>query len=363
MTTSSFTSRTLFIAVCAAVALTACSRPAKVAEGPKPVLTVSVESPVSAQLSERIPAYGGVFAWQEASLGTEVGGLRLMEIHAEVGDVVRKGQVLARLNAEAVKVDLALQEAALADASAALEQASANATRARELGPKGAMSQQDYTAALAAEKSARAKHAMVKAQVEAQRLKLKYTVLTAPDDGVISARAGNVGQIVPAGTELFKLIRQSRLEWRAEIDADTLPKLAEGQFVEVKLPGGKSVSASIRKIAPALDATSRTGMAYVDLPPNPELRPGVYVHGAFLGEKAAQLTVPLTAVSPRDGRQYVLVVDSASKVSLKEVTVGAKTGERVAVSGISQSDKVVAAGGAFLTQGDVVRVVQEKDAR
>lgn len=344
-----------FVALTLALALSACSRP-KTPEAPKPVLAVSVVAPREAVVAERIPAYGGVFAWQESSLGTEVGGLRITELLVEVGDKVRKGQVLARLNADTLRVDVEASAASLADAEAVLAQAKSTADRARQLGPSGAMSQQDYSAALAAEKSAGAKRAMLSAQLAAQKLKLKYTNLVASDDGVISARAGSVGQVVPLGTELFKMIRQGRLEWRAEVKAENLMRFEEKGAVELSSGEGPAVAATIRKIAPAVDTTSRTGLVYVDLPADARVKPGMYVHGAFLGKPAPALTVPMEAVVRRDGHAYVLAVSDKSTIQQKEVGLGARVGDSVAVTGLAPTDRLVASGGAFLSQGDLVTV-------
>lgn len=350
------TTRLPFVVLTLALTLSACGRLTKAPETPKPVLTVSVVAPREAIVAERTPAYGGVFAWQEVSLGTEVGGLRITELLVEVGDKVRKGQLLARLNADTLRVDVAAAAASLADADAVLAQAKSTADRARQLGPSGAMSQQDYSAALAAEKSAGAKRAMLSAQLAAQKLKLKYTNLVASDDGVISARAGSVGQVVPLGTELFKMIRQGRLEWRAEVKAENLMRFEEKGAVELSSGNSLPVVAAIRKIAPAVDATSRTGLVYVDLPANAQVKPGMYIHGAFLGKPAPVLTVPMESVVRRDGHAYVLAVSDKSTIQQKEVGLGARVGDSVAVTGLAPTDRLVASGGAFLSQGDLVKV-------
>lgn len=349
----------LFFISLAVSGLAACNRPAKAPDAPKPVLTVEVARPAQTVASVKTPAYGGVFAWQELSLGAEIGGVRVTELLVEVGDKVRRGQVLARLNPDVARTDVSIQAANLADAEATLAQAKANADRARTLLPEGAMSQQDYTAAITAEASAKAKREMLSAQLVSSRLKLRYTTLVAPDDGVISSRSGTVGQVVPAGTELFKLIRQNRLEWRAEVDGDKLAQFSESGRVEIALPGGKVVPAEIRKVAPSVDVTSRTGVVYVDVPRNAPLKPGMYVHGAFVADAVPALSVPLSAVVLRDGRQYVMVVTDKSAIALKPVVVGTKLGDDVVVDGVGKTDEVVTSGGAFLAQGDLVTVTRK----
>ncbi|MGD7217347.1 efflux RND transporter periplasmic adaptor subunit, partial [Ralstonia pseudosolanacearum] len=208
-----------------ACVLAACGRhPADAqAANAKPALTVDV-----VRLSQRVwpravTASGAVQAWQEASIGAEVSGLKLADVLVNVGDVVRQGQLLARLSDETVRTDLAAQRAALAEAEAAAAQAAGEAHRAHELDKSGAISQQELIQYDTQAKTAAAKLASARAQFDSQQIRLRYTRVLAPDDGVISARSATVGAVVSAGTELFKLIRKNRLEWRAEVHGDLLP--------------------------------------------------------------------------------------------------------------------------------------------
>lgn len=343
------------LALAIALALGAPLAQAKAAGGAvRPVLTVSVEQPKMQEITARVSAYGGVHPWQDVAVSSEIGGLKITKLTAEVGDLVKKGQVLAQLNDEDVQATLAVQKAALEEAQANLEQARANADRARALGPGGAMSQQDYTAVLTGEKTAKAKVAALKAQVASQQIRLKNTRIVALDEGVVSSKSATLGQVVSAGTELFKLVRQNRLEWRAEVDAAKLARIKPGMAVLIEV-GGMKLTSTVRKVSPSVDGATRTGLVYTDLPAA-DLKPGMALHGEVLVDKKPMLTVPTSAVVLKDGVSYVLTVDRNSKVVANKVVVGAKEKGVAAVSGVSESDKVIVSGGAFLAAGDLVAV-------
>jgi RND family efflux transporter MFP subunit len=328
----------------------------------KPALTVTVVQPQPAQLAQVVSAGGSVAAWQEASVGAEANGWRLAEVRVNVGDRVRKGQVLATFAAQMPQADLAQAKAAVAEAEAMLAEASANAQRARELQASGALSAQQINQLLTGEATARARLEALRAQAEVQRLRLAQTSVLAPDDGVISARSATVGAVVPAGQELFRLIRQGRLEWRAEVAAADLARVGPGQVVRVTPAGGAPVTGKVRMVAPTVDAATRNGLVYVDLPSPGAARAGMFARGEFEVGTSGALTLPQTAVLLREGFAYVFRVGADNKVVQTKVTAGRRTGERVEVGGLDPQARVVAAGAAFLADGDLVRVVEAKTA-
>jgi RND family efflux transporter MFP subunit len=328
----------------------------------KPALTVTVVQPQPAQLAQVVSAGGSVAAWQEASVGAEANGWRLAEVRVNVGDRVRKGQVLATFAAQMPQADLAQAKAAVAEAEAMLAEASANAQRARELQASGALSAQQINQLLTGEATARARLEALRAQAEVQRLRLAQTSVLAPDDGVISARSATVGAVVPAGQELFRLIRQGRLEWRAEVAAADLARVGPGQVVRVTPAGGAPVTGKVRMVAPTVDAATRNGLVYVDLPSPGATRAGMFARGEFEVGTSGALTLPQTAVLLREGFAYVFRVGADNKVVQTKVTAGRRAGERVEVGGLDPQARVVAAGAAFLADGDLVRVVEAKTA-
>ena len=241
--------------------------PANAPAKTRAALTVQAVSPVAATMPVTLPVSGNVAAWQEASIGSEAAGLRVAELLADVGDTVRKGDVLARLADGTVRAELAQAEASLAEAKALLAEAQANARRAQQLEGTGALSAQAISQVHTAEHTALARVAAGEAAVAAQRLRLSQTEVKAPDAGTISARTATVGAVAGSGQELFRVIRGGRLEWRAEVPAAELARVKPGQKVAVFTPGGQTVAGQVRKVAPTVDVATRNGLVYVDLLP------------------------------------------------------------------------------------------------
>ena len=347
-------------AALAALALAAVSALAQDATKPAPraALTVTVVQPLRATLGSTISAGGNVAAWQEAIIGAEGNGLRLAEVRVNVGDAVRRGQPLALFAAELMQAELAQTQAAVAEAEALLAEAAGNATRARELAPSGAWSAQQVNQVLTAERTAQARLAAARAGLRVQQLRVAQTQVLASDDGLISARSATVGAVVPAGAEMFRLIRGGRLEWRAEVAASELAQLRPGQTVRVTPAGGAAVTGRVRTVAPTVDAATRNGIVYVDLPAGGPARAGMFARGEFELDATAALTLPQTAVVLRDGFSYVYRVAADGKVAQTKVGVGRRAGERIEITlGLDAAARVVASGGAFLADGDTVRVV------
>lgn len=325
----------------------------------RPSLAVTVITPKTALLPMTITANGNISAWQEASIGNETNGLKLDDVKVNVGDIVQRGQLLATFSTRTVTVELAQTQAALTEAEAVLAETRDNVKRAIELQTTGALSAQQIQQYSTAEKTAQARLQSAQAYLDTQQLRLEQTQVLAPDNGIISARNATVGSVPPIGEELFRLIRGSRLEWRAEVSAEDLPKLKPGQRVDVMPVGGKTVTGILRILSPVVNTQTRNGLAYIDLPVDNTLRAGTFARGKFELGATKVLTLPQSAVLLRDGFSYVLRVNSDSRVIQTKVSTGRRTADLVEIiSGITTADQVVESGGAFLGDGDLVRVVK-----
>ncbi|MET0963107.1 MAG: efflux RND transporter periplasmic adaptor subunit [Noviherbaspirillum sp.] len=359
-------SRTLIVvAVAAALAggaylYAARERPRESAAAPKPALTVTTVQPQSADMPRRLAANGNVAPWQEAIIGSQAAGLRLTDVRVNVGDAVRAGDVLAVFAADSVQAEMAQATAAFMEAEAAAADAANNAARASTLKDSGALSTQQINQFTTGAQTAQARVEAARAAVASQRLRLRDTRVQAPDDGIISARNATVGAVVPAGAELFRMIRQGRLEWRAEVTATELGSLRPGAVATVAAPGGAVISGRVRMIAPTVDLQSRIALVYVDLPAQqpgaPALRAGMYARGEFdLGSTPA-LTVPQQVVVVRDGFSYVFRINPDNRVSQLKVSIGRRLGERIEiVDGIAPDALLALDGAGFLNDGDLVR--------
>jgi HlyD family secretion protein len=345
-----------------AVVLTSCSpneSPAGSKQGSaaKPSLTVVITQARAEDWPQVLNANGSITAWQEASVGAEVGGLRIAELLVNVGDAVRHRQVLARLAAASVEVELAQLRASIAEAEATLADAHANAERARQLERTGAISAQQIDQLLTAERTAIARLDVVRARLRAEQIRLDNTTVIAPDDGIISARAGMIGAVVQPGQELFRLIRKGRLEWRAEVIASELTRIKPGQRADIEAANGAKIAGTVRMVAPTVDMQTRTAIVYVDLPPGTTAKAGMFARGEFSLGSGAAITLPQTALSRRDGFDYVFLLQPDAKVRALKVEVGRRRNDRIEiVTPLPADARVVAGGIGFLNDGDLVRV-------
>jgi RND family efflux transporter MFP subunit len=330
---------------------------------PRPALTVALTLPQRTELRQVIAADGNIAAWQEVVIGAETGGFRLTEVRVNVGDVVRKGQVLAQVSPEVAAADLAETRASVEEARAALAEASANADRARRVKDSGVMTAQLINQYLTAEKAAMARLEAVQARGTAGASRLARMRIVAPDDGVISARAATVGAMAQPGQELFRMVRDQRLEWRAEVTASELGRLRAGMRATVLPPGGGApVAGTVRQLAPTVDPQTRNGIVYVDLPGDvmrtSALRSGMFARGEIeIGSAPAQ-TLPQAAVVQREGFSYVFRLEEGGRVAQQKVTVGRRVDDRVEIAdGLDAQTPVVESGAGFLADGDTVKVV------
>ena len=330
---------------------------------PRPALTVTTTPPERTSVPLRLAANGNVAAWQEASIGAESNGLRLTDVRVNVGDVVKAGQVLATFSADTVLADVAQVRASLLEAQANAAEAAANAERALSLQATGALSQQQIQQYTTAEKTALARVQAAKATLNAQQLRLKYTQVVAPDSGVISARTATVGAVVSSGTELFRMVRKGRLEWRAEVTSTELARIRPGVKAQVTAAGGAVAEGTVRVVAPTVDPQTRNALVYVDLPLNSGLRAGMFARGEFALGTSEALTVPQEALVVRDGFSYVFVVGPEQRVQMRKVLTGRRVADRVEVlSGLDAQASIAVRGAGFLNDGDLVRVVNTAPA-
>ena len=330
----------------------------------KPALTVTAAQPQTTSLPIRLAANGNITAWQEAVIGSESNGLRLTQVLVNVGDVVKAGQVLATFSTDSTQADVAQARANLLDAEASALDAAGNAERARGLQSSGALSTQQINQYLTLEKTARAKAEAARAGLSAQQLRGRQTRVLAPDSGVISSRTATVGAVVGAGSELFKLIRQSRLEWRAEVTSSELGRITAGTPVSVRPASGGELQGKVRMIAPSVDPLTRAALVYVDLPvaagKDSPAKAGMFARGDFELGKTDSLTIPQRALVVRDGFSYVLRLSPDNRVSQVKVQTGRLAGDRVEItSGLPFDARIVVNGAGFLNDGDLVRVTEE----
>lgn len=328
---------------------------------------------------------------EEILVAPEVDGLRVLEIKAEEGDQVKKGDLLAVLVTEQIDTQLAANTAAQASASAAIErakssvlemearvaEAKAQLDRAKPLVASKYLSESVYDQRQVAYKAAEAQLQSAKGmlsqseadkkQTEAQRAELEWrrgrAEVRAPADGIVSKRAGRIGSIATAsalagGDTMFRIIQNGEIELDAEVAETHLWKVKAGQPGRVTAPGGVEATGTVRLVAPEVDKATRLGRVRIFLGSRPDLKVGSFGRGTIETGRGRAIAVPLSAVlHSDDGASVQIVVDG--KVKTKAVKTGLETAGMVAIdSGVSEGDLVVAKAGTFLRDGDAVRPVK-----
>ena len=319
-------------------------------------LTVALISPSAAPITRSIQADGNISAWQEANVGAEMMG-RIESVKVQVGDKVKRYQELARFSTSIESADHGQMVAAAAQASATYAEAKAAAERAHKLKDQGFMGEQMLTQYDTQAATAKARMEQANAARDANALRLANGVVRATADGTISRVNAVAGSIVPAGTELFRLIQDGRLEWRAQVTAAEMNRIQPGMKASVSLGDGLHLAGKVRSIAPTVDAQNRTGLVYVDLDPSAYARAGMYVGGQIESGQSTAFLLPQTALVLRDGFSYVMQVDETNRIKQTVVQLGQRQGEQIEIlSGLPPQARVVVSGAAFLNEGDKVRI-------
>lgn len=331
-------------------------------------LSVTMATPQQTEVQQSLQLSGTITPWQEMSIGAELNGVRLADVLVDVGDQVRAGQVLAKFDDRTLLAQGREANAGVKQAQASLDLARSNASRGDRLVATGLVSASNVEQLRADVVRAEAALTTAEALAESARLQLQFATVVSPDAGIVSARLVQPGQVLPAGSEMLRLIRRGRLEWRAEATEQELARVLEGADVEIAGPNGP-VTGKVRAVAPMLSAKSRTGLVYADLPATPGLRAGTYVRGSIFTGPTSALLVPNDAVVIRDGYAYVFVTEALpnkgsteamAKVRSRRVNLGPRQGDRRHVSsGLEATQSVVVTGAGFLHDGDVVRVVRQ----
>ena len=325
-------------------------------------LTVALISPSAAPITRSIQADGNISAWQEANVGAEMMG-RIESVKVQVGDKVKRYQELARFSTSIESADHGQMVAAAAQANATYAEAKAAAERAHKLKDQGFMGEQMLAQYDTQAATAKARMEQANAARDANALRLANGVVRATADGTISRVNAVAGSIVPAGTELFRLIQDGRLEWRAQVTAAEMNRIQPGMKASVSLGDGLHLAGKVRSIAPTVDAQNRTGLVYVDLDPSAYARAGMYVGGQIESGQSTAFLLPQTAVVLRDGFSYVMQVDETNRIKQTVVQLGQRQGEQIEIlSSLPPQARVVASGAAFLNEGDKVRIATSEEA-
>lgn len=326
-------------------------------------MAVTLVPAQSRTIERSLVASGPVTAWEEMQLGVELSGLRVTALHADVGQQVRKGQVLLEIDHRTLDSDLRQAQAGYVEAAAGVRLAQVNLGRGQALAKSQLISASALDELGAALVQAQAREATTRAQRDGVQLRRDFATLRAPADGIVSKRLVQPGQVLTPGAELLRLIRDGRLEWRPELPEAELSRIALGAAATVRDSAGTAVTGRVRALSPGVDSSTRTGTVYVELPDPGPLKAGAFVEGRIVTSASPALMVPAASVVMRDGYAYVFTVDGEGVVKRLRVRTGASDGDQVEIlDGLAPAQQVVATGAGFLGDGDIVRVVSANDA-
>ena len=325
-------------------------------------ITVNLVSPEASTFARGIAATGTVSARDELLIGSDANGVRLMEVLVDVGSVVQKGQLLARGDDRQLQAQLAQQVAMVKQAQADFAQAKANLERAEKL--TDFFSVETIQTRRTAAATAAAKVDLAIAQRDELQIKVAHTRVVAPASGIVSKKNAMVGTVVQSGTELFRLIKDGELEWRAELPSHSLAKIEKDSLVNIFLDDGKSIAATVRLVAPTIDANTRNGMVYVSLPRGVALKAGGHARGEIVTASAQSPSLPESAVLSRDGYSFVYVVGADKIAHQIRIETGSRQNGLVEVSsGLQSGAQVVGTGAGFVKDGDLVRIAPARLAQ
>lgn len=343
-----------------AAALAACNEAPEAAETPIwPVLTTVAET----RHAETIGFTGTVEAAFSADLGFRVLG-RITARNVNVGDLVKKGDVLATLDDSSLRLAVDKAKADLASAAAKLDLAKVTEERQKKLFSTNATTKESVEESVQSREAAEASVQQLQADLTKATEQLSYAELTAETDGVISAVSGEVGQVVSAGQTIVTIAGLEARDAVVDISDGYMALTAIGTPFVVTLQANPTikVKGKVRETAPQADAATRSLRTKIELDSPPETyRLGSMVTATPDQQSKDQIWLPQTAIGGKDGAKFVWIVDPATKkVSTRTVTIEtAANGGVHVLTGVKNGERVVTAGVNSLTNDQTVRIAGE----
>lgn len=330
---------------------------------PEASITVDVVAPAPTTFARNLAATGTVRARDELVIGSDASGVRLLDVLVDVGSSVQRGQLLARGDDATLQAQLAQQDAQIRNALAELAQAKANVERSERIRDSGVYSLETLQTRQTSAEAAAAKLELARAQRRELEVRIAQTRIVAPANGVISKKMATVGAVVQPGNELFRLIRDGQIEWLAELPSHSIVLVQAGAKARVTLDDGSSVDATVRLVAPTIDAATRNGLVYATLPAGTRLKPGGLAKGEILIADARALALPEASVLTRDGYPFVFVVGGDGVARLTRIETGTRQRGLVEIgNGLGAEARVVTTGAGFVKDGDFVRLASDPAA-
>lgn len=285
---------------------------------------------------------GIVEAVQQATITAQTAG-RVVALERDVDDPVRRGQVILRLSGVEQKANLDAARQALTEAGAMATEARARYARVKDLAAQRLLSQADLDRVTADRDAAEARLAAGTAGVAAAQEQFGYTQVSAPFDGVVTARHVDVGEAVNPGQPLAAVAALGALRVNVDVPqalAEAIRKLDRARVYA----GDRAIDSAGVTVFPAAAPGSNTVRVRVELPQGvADLYPGMFVKAGFRSDAPVALRVPLTTVVRRSEVTAVYVVSAEGQVQLRQVRLGRQLGGQVEVlAGLAAGERVAA---------------------
>lgn len=346
----------------ASTLLTACQKEeAATVEPPRPVLSQVIALEPAARLT--LP--GTVEARIETEFSFRILG-RIVARNVDIGDLVKKGDVLAAIDPLALELAVKSAQSDLANSEAQLANALTNEERQRILYEKQSAAKATYETAQQERKTAEAAVAKSKANLNKANEQLSYSRLLAEFDGVVTSTSAEVGQVVSAGQSVATVARPEERDAVIDVPEVAGDQLKPGAEFDVSLQLDPTVHAKgiVREITPEADEATRTQRTKLTLVDPPEaLRLGAVITASATTEAGSVIRVPSSAIKTDGSNHFVWVVnESDGKVASRQVTVEGSPilgGNIIVAEGIKSGDRIVVAGVNKLEEGQTVRIDQE----
>ena len=326
---NSITALRVALIVATALSLAACGgektadAEAKAGEGGSSQ-TVTVATAVLESLPRTVSASGTISAWEEVPVGAETGGLTATGVYVDEGSYVRQGQPLVQMNDALLRAQLRQQQASL-------------------------------DTALANQRASAANMSAAEAALSEIRTRLSQATIKAPVSGLVISRNVTRGQIISPGSELFRIVRDGRLELDAQVPETELGLVRAGQGAVVSSDQVGETTGRVRIVTPEVDPQTRLGIARITLTGG-GFRPGMFGRARIDVGTQPAVTLPTAAVLYRENRAGVFILDGEGRARFRPVAIVSRSSERTAVTGIEAGARIIVSGAGFLGEGDRVRV-------
>jgi HlyD family secretion protein len=327
----------------------------------QPLVTAS--APGIKAVRSTVSFTGTIHARYDMPISAEGESGRITAVLVEAGDRVKQGQVLVRIDQSILRPQLNRLAASLEEAKAQAALTASEYQRAQLVGAAGALSAEEIARREAIAVTDEAKVRVAAAQLAEAQARLGKTEIRAPASGVVLTRNVEVGQTAsPGGEPLFRLARDGEVEMRGQVAERDLASLSVDQTAQVYLTGVDTpFEGKVRLLGAIIDPSSRLGEIRVSLKPHNLLRPGAFARGEVVVGAAQRPVLPQTAVLSDSQGTFVLIVNAESKAERRAVRVASTVPEGLVIAeGLNGDERVITTAGAFLRQGETVKVVESK---